>query len=848
MVILLGATARADSAKVTYPPIPDWVRINDWNAISELPASDSSSDVRYLDYEAQDRPKQAEKFIRMVTYMANQTGVQNSGSLQIKFNAEYQDLRLHRVLIHRNGQTIDCLKPEKVRVIQPEDELSRDMLTGSQTAVLFIEDLRVGDILEYAYTIHGENPILAGHYANRFLIQSYWPFAYKQFRVIWDDPTPLQKRLHQTERAPVVNRWQQGWEYLWQLTNPPVVTFEDHQPEAYEPCPYVELSDFPTWQSVVTWALPLYQTSPTNLPPEMLDLLANWQKNAPSDEAKALLALDFVQNKLRYTGLELGVDSYRPTDPVETFQKRFGDCKGKAVLLGFLLQKLGIESHPALVNAYSHEAVKNWLPSPFAFNHVILQINLAGETCWVDPTLALQGGSLRSHYLPAYETALVLRPGSTNLENVPHSWAQLGVQQKVLANLWLGEFQQPATLILHTEYSGARADDIRYLLAGTDTNQLAKNHLNYYAKFYPGITSRIPPKITDDLANNLLTVDEMYAITNFWEHDTTAHRWLASFYAYSLRQALPEPTTRLRKTPLAVSFPMVYQHETIIHLRDKNWKIPNERTNIVNGAFSFQRSLSLNISGLDPTLSFRCECRTELASLPADKIPGYLSDVERMEKLLTESLQRPDQAAKKRLNIYMLMMALLGVIGTTVACVWYWHRSQASRPAMPPPLPLGQETQLVGLGGWLILVGINLGLAIPIRIYTILGHWSGYFSLQVWQLFTQPQSEYYHPIYAPLLTFEILGNIGILGLSILTFCLFIKKHRAFPRVFILLTIIRAIFLITDTIGCSVIPSLGSHSHNNDTKLITQTIGTIFGSLIWISYMLQSKRVKLTFTR
>ena len=78
------------------------------------------------------------------------------------------------------------------------------MLTGQQTAVLFIEDLRVGDVLEYAYTIRGANPALGGHYSSRFTLESDSVVERELFRVVWDDPTPLQQRLHRTEAQPVI--------------------------------------------------------------------------------------------------------------------------------------------------------------------------------------------------------------------------------------------------------------------------------------------------------------------------------------------------------------------------------------------------------------------------------------------------------------------------------------------------------------------------------------------------------------------------------------------------------------------------------------------------------------------
>src|SRR6185436_3900373 len=97
--------------------------------------------------------------------MENETGVQDSGSLRFSFDPSFEELLLNRVQIHREGKVLERLDRSKIRIIQPEPDLGGHLLTGEQKAVLFVEDLRVGDALEYAYTTRGANPILNGHFS-----------------------------------------------------------------------------------------------------------------------------------------------------------------------------------------------------------------------------------------------------------------------------------------------------------------------------------------------------------------------------------------------------------------------------------------------------------------------------------------------------------------------------------------------------------------------------------------------------------------------------------------------------------------------------------------------------------
>ena len=52
------------------------------------------------------------------------------------------------------------LKPSEIKMIQEEADLDQQLYNGTSAAVIFVNDVRVGDVVvEYAYTITGENPV-----------------------------------------------------------------------------------------------------------------------------------------------------------------------------------------------------------------------------------------------------------------------------------------------------------------------------------------------------------------------------------------------------------------------------------------------------------------------------------------------------------------------------------------------------------------------------------------------------------------------------------------------------------------------------------------------------------------
>jgi hypothetical protein len=40
------------------------------------------------------------------------------------------------------------------------------MLNGQESAVLVLDDVHVGDTIDYSYSIKGSNPVFAGHFSD----------------------------------------------------------------------------------------------------------------------------------------------------------------------------------------------------------------------------------------------------------------------------------------------------------------------------------------------------------------------------------------------------------------------------------------------------------------------------------------------------------------------------------------------------------------------------------------------------------------------------------------------------------------------------------------------------------
>jgi len=153
------------------------------------------------------------------------------------------------------------------------------------------------------------------------------------------------------------------------------------------------------------------------------------------------------------------------------------------------------------------------------------------------------------------------------------------------------------------------------------------------------------------------------------------------------------------------------------------------------------------------------------------------------------------------------------------------------------------QKQYDKIGGWLILVVIGLILA-PIRLLVVLfKDLLPALSADTWSRLTTPGTEAYHPLWAPLLFFEILGNCLFIVSPIIVAVFFFQKRRFVPRLIIVLLLANLVFVAIDYFAADLIPFVAAQE---DMGSLVELIRVLIACTIWVPYFLVSKRAKGTF--
>ena len=729
------------AAEYTIGPAPDWVIATKPGKPSEGQLSKDSDGVSYLLVDSQMRQgTETTRFRRVVSRALNQNGLESAANIEIEFDPSYQTLTLHSVDIVRAGRVIHKLPTAKVRVIQRENELEARIFDGMKSANMFLDDVRVGDVVDYSYSVSGRNPVFAGGTFGRVSLQFSVPAARIHVRLLVPEDKPVTVSTLYAGKKPSMTVRDGFRDYEWNVSDDPGLAIDAGAPSWYDPRPAAAYSSYADWNAVARWAQTLY-VLPKTLSPELEAQVARIAKAEQGKAERMLAVLRFVQSEVRYLGVEVGVNSHLPNPPSLVFERRFGDCKDKALLMVALLARLGIDADVALVNTSMQQGLAAELPNPGGFDHVIVRVMLGQQTYWLDPTLPAQRSDLARLIQPDYGLALVVDPATTRLIEMDTAASRVAKRSLHVVFDARKDFDKPVGYTVTTTYEGSEADSMRSTLASKSLVDLQKSYLNWYASYYPHISVVAPLKVKDDEANNRLTISEHYQIKDIATVSEKGKKHTVAISTVDFNALFNVPEVRIRKSPLTLGFPLSVEQVTEV-LLPSEWPVTPEKHHVEDPAFTFDQDTRLD--GLRLIITDRYQSRAK--EVAAKDMPRYLANLTRARDALDYSLYWTDptpgagaassegssssatqRSGLDRMNWPVAMLAL------ALLAIWGWLAMLAYRH--DPPAQPAEPDSPKGLGGWLVLVGFGLILS-PFMLGKALVEVAGAMSADNWAALT----------------------------------------------------------------------------------------------------------------
>jgi lipoprotein NlpI/transglutaminase-like putative cysteine protease len=573
-----ASTAADKSAGYRIEPAPSWVVA----AVEKPDVSVEKSPLHYriIDEQIQLEASSQTLYSRSVRVPTESAGLAQASQIAVEFDPGFQTLAVHHLVVVRNGERLDRLGTARIELLHRETQMERQMVDGRVTLAVVVDDVRVGDEVDFAYSVRGANPVFGGQFVhNAWMSSPLGPIALYQLRVVAPASRTIYRLLGAADMK--LSERSDGGRRETLIRREAVAQFRSDAQSSGDVgvAQAVQFSEFADWSAVAHWGSQLFAVATTApVGPLLLQKAAEIKSRATSRDATIRAALDFVQKEIRYFATEIGPSSHQPASPEQVLKQRFGDCKDKVGTLVALLRQLDIAAAPVLVSTSLHDSVASMLPSALAFDHVIARIASTdagdGSPLFLDATRLHQTGDPARRQAIGLGKGLLLADDTRALLDLPSAFDSERMTVRDLIRV--RAFRVDPTLEARVTYRGDLADYVREAIAHRGIQDAATEIAAAYIRVYPKAKSISPASAELGEHDDSVTVVLNFAVPDFWRFQD--QRFLAAdIVHWSLMDALSHPKSESRRDALGFALPGIYRQRIAIEYPSEVFSAPREQ-------------------------------------------------------------------------------------------------------------------------------------------------------------------------------------------------------------------------------------------------------------------------------
>ena len=828
-VCLLFAVSTIHAENVSIGSEPEWLYKPVLKPIKPYEEG-SVNDGYYLEYvDGQVNLRSQSVYRHAIRHIVNESGVQNASEVSVTYDPAYQKVIFHKIALIRNGRITSQLNLDQIKVVQEETDAESFQYNGMKRAFIILKGTRKDDRIEYAYSIVGFNPVFENRFTDKIYFSADDEISnYFQTYLVPDGRSLTFKMLN---GATPPLKTKQGDLVIYHWNNPPLKLYESQNkvPEWFDNYPCVEISEFRNWKEVADWGYNLFSRYQYEIPDELKLKISKWRTISKGDkEMFANLATRFVQDEIRYLGMEIGMYSHKPHLPSEVFKQAYGDCKDKALLLTTILRQEGIPAYVALVSTNRRSQLQLATPSIEDFDHAIVAVERSSGFLFMDATVNFQRGEFSTTYIPDYGFALLLKDGQDKLQSIEPGYPN----STEITERYVLPLKDSSRLLVTTLYQGGAADKIRAEMAEVSIKEMSQSYLKYYEKYLEGIRHVKNVEARDDSVRNHYHTLEEYVMPSFWKGKENGGK-VIEVYAKTVDVNIPDPKGAYAEGPMAIEFPLTLRYSLILEL-DAQYSLPFEDIHQKTDSYQFDFTSSVNGNQVELKYFYK----TFKDHIPQNELAAYKEAYAKIVEYMSfefskgDGIQSPTEKPRKGdsgINWLMVLIAVL-LLGGAVA-------GFRKLDARAPSTSVSFANQ--SIGGWVAFLGVTLLLSLLFQIYSFTE--SNYFDHSTWIDIENSGGRYLQFIFVV----EFIN--AALTISFLGFLLywFIKRRDIFPEMFIGYFIG---FLSGQLI--LIILYIIAHYRNLLVEVPKENTIAFVRSLIygavWTTYVRRSVRVKNTF--
>ncbi|HIB85735.1 TPA: DUF3857 domain-containing protein [Candidatus Poribacteria bacterium] len=321
------------------------------------------------------------QIIKLLTYR----GIKQYDDIAIPYNPDVQYLTVNQARTVLSDGSMH--QSEVFNRVTPPGLLEYNLYSDTVWHVISMSALELGCTIEYQISIEdavasgGENRFWGG-----FHFQSTNPTLQTNYALRLPRDRGFRWKAVNCMIEPQIVLDNEIVTYLWHYGETPAIREEVGMPNINEVVPRFSFSSFESWDEVSNWYRELAKDR-YDFDPKIERIVNNLTSDPEKQHKKIRAIYNFVTGKIRYVGIELGKGAYQPSLASQVLYRRYGDCKDKTTLMISMLNQIGVEAFPVLINPSPFERIDLDIPSTGQFSHLITMIpQQDDEIMWLDPT------------------------------------------------------------------------------------------------------------------------------------------------------------------------------------------------------------------------------------------------------------------------------------------------------------------------------------------------------------------------------------------------------------------------------------------------------------------------------
>jgi len=306
-----------------------------------------------------------------------------------------------KIPYHRRYSTVKVLLARLIkkdgRVIPVTEEFMKDGTMEETQQMNILEEnfrrlsvtfpgLEVGDSLEMLVETNSK-PLIQGHYNDLILFQIVEPILRKE--VVIDGPAakPLRSVVRDGRLDYSEEKKGERIIYRWQAVNQPKIEQELGMVTIVDVALRVVASTFKDWKELSRYGDRL-NVGKVDSNEALRSKVAELIRDCWTEEEKILAIFRYVSQKVRYMGSSMDLGAFiEPHQATYTFEKQYGVCRDKSILMMAMLKEIGVKAYDALINL--SRTTDPEIPI-ILFEHAICGVVMEdGRIVYMDPTLEL---------------------------------------------------------------------------------------------------------------------------------------------------------------------------------------------------------------------------------------------------------------------------------------------------------------------------------------------------------------------------------------------------------------------------------------------------------------------------